>query len=164
MSKTENPALSTWAMDREIVLSRVINAKREIVFAAWTDPDQIIQWFGPAGFTLETKDIDIRAGGQWRFVFIGPDGTHYTNRMVFRRIEVPSLLEVDHGEDIDNDEKTFRTTVTFDQQSNGKTVLTMRQLHPTKARRDGGIAFGGVEYGYQTLDKLARHVEAKAMG
>jgi uncharacterized protein YndB with AHSA1/START domain len=49
-------------------------------------------------------------------------------------------------------------TVTFDAQSDGKTVLTMRQLHPTAAQRDATIGFGAVEFGYQTLDKLARHV------
>ena len=49
-------------------------------------------------------------------------------------------------------------TVTFDAQSDGKTVLTMRQLHPTKEQRDAGIGFGAVEFGYQTLGKLARHL------
>ena len=49
-------------------------------------------------------------------------------------------------------------TVTFDVQSDGKTVLTMRQLHPTAKQRDAGIGFGAVELGYQTLDKLARHL------
>jgi uncharacterized protein YndB with AHSA1/START domain len=51
-------------------------------------------------------------------------------------------------------------TITFDEQSDGKTVITLRQLHPTKARRDATIGFGAVEYGYQTLEKLARHVES----
>jgi hypothetical protein len=54
----------------------------------------------------------------------------------------------------------FRTTITFDEQSDGKTVITPRQLHPTKAQRDATIGFGAVEYGYQTLEKLARHVES----
>jgi hypothetical protein len=53
-----------------------------------------------------------------------------------------------------------RSTVTFDQQSDGKTVITMRQLHPTKEQREAVIGFGGVEYGYQTLGKLAKHVES----
>ena len=95
---------------------------------------------------------------------IAPDGKRYTNRMTFRRIEAPSLIEVDHGTDKDDDAGMFRTTVTFDQQSDGKTVLTMRQLHPTKAQRDAGIGFGAVEFGYQTLDKLARHAETAMTG
>lgn len=153
-------ALGSWAMEREIVLSRVIGARREVVFAAWTDPRHLPQWFGPAGFKVETKEIDIRVGGRWRFDMIAPDGKVYSNRMVFRRIERPSLIQIDHGADQDYDPKMFRTTILFDEQSDGKTVITLRQLHPSKAQRDAVIGFGAVEYGYQTLDKLARHVES----
>ncbi|NJC40367.1 uncharacterized protein YndB with AHSA1/START domain [Brevundimonas alba] len=157
-----DPSLDTWAIDREIVLSKVVAAPRDLVFRAWTDPRHLPVWFGPAGFHVETQEIDIRPGGRWRFVFTGPDGTRYTNRMVFLRIDTPRLIEIEHGSDIDDDPNRFRTIVTFDEQSNGKTVVTLRQLHPTAAQRDAGIAFGAVEYGYQTLDKLARHVEAEA--
>jgi uncharacterized protein YndB with AHSA1/START domain len=58
----------------------------------------------------------------------------------------------------DNDPARFHVTVTLDAQSDGKTVLTMRQLHPTKEQRDATIGFGAVEFGYQTLGKLARHL------
>lgn len=152
--------LDSWELDREIVLSRVIAAPRELVFKVWTDPQHLPMWFGPEGFKVETHEIDIRVGGQWRFVFVGPDGTRYDNRMVFLKIEPPRLLEMNHGADTDDDPNRFRTIVTFDEQSNGKTVVTLRQLHPTKAHRYGAIGFGAVEFGYQTLDKLARHVDA----
>jgi uncharacterized protein YndB with AHSA1/START domain len=155
-----NDPRTTWALDREIVLCRVINAPRERVFAAWTDPNQIKQWFGPAGFKTETLECDIRPGGRWRFIYTGPDGTKWDNRMVFLRIEAPRLIETEHGSDKDNDPGRFHVTITFDAQSDGKTVLTMRQLHPTAKQRDAGIGFGAVEYGYQTLDKLARHLDA----
>ena len=58
-----------------------------------------------------------------------------------------------------NDPGRFRVTITFDEQSDGKTIITLRQLHPSKSQRDATIGFGAVELGYQTLDKLARHVE-----
>lgn len=148
----------TWSLDREIVLSRVIAAPIERVFRAWTDPEQIVRWFGPTGFTLESLECDIRPGGRWRFVYTGPDGTRYDNRMVFLQIEAPRLIEMEHGSDKDDDPARFHVTVTFDAQSDGKTVLTMRQLLPTKAQRDGAIGFGAVELGYQTLGKLARHL------
>ena len=160
MTSSTNAALSQWALDREIVLSRVIAARRDVLFSAWTDPEHLPVWFGPAGFTIETKEIDIRVGGRWRFDMIAPDGRRFTNRMIFRRIEPPALIEFDHGTDSDDDPGQFRTTITFDEQRDGKTVITLRQLHPTRERRDAGIGFGAVEYGYQTLDKLARHVEA----
>jgi uncharacterized protein YndB with AHSA1/START domain len=147
-------------MDREIVLTRVIAAPRERVFQAWTDPAQIVQWFGPDGFQVESLECDIRPGGRWRFVYTGPDGAVYDNRMVFLRIEAPRLIEMEHGSDRDEDPHRFHVTVTFDAQDDGKTVLTMRQLHPTAAQRDAGVGFGAVELGYQTLAKLARHLGA----
>jgi uncharacterized protein YndB with AHSA1/START domain len=152
---------SAWPLDREIVLTRVIDAPRSLVFDAWTDPAQIVAWFGPEGFSIETRTIDIRPGGQWRFDMIAPDGTVFANRMTFLRVEAPSLIEVHHGHDRDDDPSAFVMCVTFDQQANGKTVLTLRQMHPTKALRDEKIGFGAVEYGVQTLDKLARHAEAR---
>ncbi|WP_244534704.1 SRPBCC family protein [Hyphomicrobium sp. CS1GBMeth3] len=140
-------------------MSRVINAPRDLVFTAWVDPKHLPQWFGPAGFQVETKSIDIRVGGEWRFDMIAPDGKRYPNRMKFRHIERSRLIEIDHGGDTDNDPGMFRTTITFDQQGDNKTVITLRQLHPTKAQRDAKIGFGAVEFGYQTLDKLAVYVE-----
>ena len=145
-------------IDREIVLSRVYAAPRARVFEAFTDPGQITRWFGPEGFTTDTLEIDIREGGRWRFVYTGPDGRRWENRMVFLRIEAPRLLEIEHGSDVNDDPGRFLTTITFEEQSDGKCVLTMRQLHPTKEQRDAGIGFGAVEYGYQTLGKLARHL------
>ena len=157
MTQKNDPRL-TWAMDREIVLTRVLDAPPERVFQAWTDPKQITQWFSPEGFRNETLEIDIRPGGRWRFIYVAPNGTRYENRMVFLRIEAPRLIEIEHGSDIDDDPARFHVTVTFDRQSNGKTVLTMRQLHPTVEQRNAGIGFGAVEIGFTTLDKLVRHL------
>jgi uncharacterized protein YndB with AHSA1/START domain len=154
-SATDTP----WSLDREIVLSRVLDAPRELVFEAWTDAAHVTQWFGPKGYTLETHEIDLRVGGRWRFVMVGPDGKRWDNRIVYLEIAAPERLVFDHGSDKDDDEHRFRVTITFDQQSDGKTVVTLRQLHPTKAQRDAGIGFGAVEIGYTTLDKLAAHVE-----
>lgn len=161
--KSSDSAWRDWPIDREIVLSRVIDAPRSIVYAAWTDPDQIQTWFGPEGFAIETKEIKLHPGGVWRFDMVAPDGTRYTNRMVFLRMEAPALIEVEHGSDQENDPGRFRMLVTFDQQSDGKTVLTLRQMHPSKARREAAIGFGAVVYGGQTLGKLALHV-AKVSG
>ncbi len=145
-------------LDREIVLARVFNAPRELVFKAWTDAAQISRWFGPKGFTITTHEMDARPGGRWRFDMKAPDGTIYTNWVEFLEIKAPELLVYDHGSDKDNDPGKFRVTLTFDSQSDGKTVLTLRQLHPSKQQRQAGIGFGAVELGYQTLDKLAAHL------
>lgn len=145
-------------IEREIVLSRVIDAPRELVFKAWTDPEHLTKWFGPKDFSCTTHEMDLRPGGTWRFDMRAPNGTIYPNRIDFLEIRQPGLLVFDHGSDKEGDPNRFRVTITFDAQSEGKTVITLRQLHPSKARRDDAIGFGAVEYGYQTLDKLAAHV------
>lgn len=152
---------AAWPLDKEIVIARVVDADRETAFEAWTDPAQIVQWFGPDGFQIESHEADIRAGGVWRFDMVAPDGTRFSNRMDFLRVETPSLIEVDHGQDVDDDPDRFRLLVTFDKQDNGKTVVTLRQMHPTPERRATVIGFGAVEFGAQTLSKLAAHVADK---
>jgi uncharacterized protein YndB with AHSA1/START domain len=100
----------------------------------------------------------MRVGGIWRFDMDGPDGKRYPNRMTFLQMKAPELLVFDHGGDSDDDPHKFRVTITFDSQSNGKTVVTLRQLHPTKAQREAKIAFGAVEIGNTTMDKLEAHL------
>lgn len=158
MTNNTTSAWASWPLDREVVMSRVLDADRDTAFRAWTDPSQIVLWFGPDGFVLETHEIDIRAGGVWRFDMIAPDGTRYPNRMEFLRIDAPRLIEVNHGADVDPDPNGFRMLLTFDEQGDGKTVITLRQMHPTPERRAIVIGFGAVKYGGQTLDKLAHHV------
>jgi len=150
--------LETWSMDREIVLVRVLNHPRAKVFAAWTDRDALSAWYGPAGLRIETHEADIREGGIWRFDMVGEfEGKlqRFPNFMRFLEIAPPERIVMDHGGEDPDDPDRFRVTVTFDEQSDGKTVLTMRQLHPSVERRKFVIGFGAVVYGQQTLDKLA---------
>ena len=152
---------TTWALDREIVLSRVYDAPRELVFRAWTDPDRIGRWFGPRGFRCAIHEMDVRVGGRWRFDLVAPNGHVYDNRVEYLEIVPNERLVFDHGADRDADPGRFRVTLTFDRQSDGKTVLTLRQLHPNKVQRDAGIGFGAVELGYQTLDKLGESLGSR---
>ena len=64
---------SSWPLDREIVISRVVDADRDTAFRAWSDPTQIVQWFGPEGLAIESHEIDIRQGGHWRFDMVAHD-------------------------------------------------------------------------------------------
>ncbi|NDV02174.1 SRPBCC family protein [Pseudoroseicyclus tamaricis] len=150
----EASPLDTWELEREIVLTQLYPHPREVVFAAWTDPAALSAWFGPEGLAIETKEADIREGGHWKFDMVGADGTRFENLMQFRRIVAPSLIVADHGDYDPQSPDRFRLTVTFDQQDDGQTVLTLRQLHPSPARRETVIGFGAVAYGMQTLAKL----------
>ncbi|MBF9045328.1 ATPase [Rhodobacterales bacterium HKCCE4037] len=164
---TEHRNASPWAnahLEREVVMSRVVDADPATAFRAWTDPEQIVQWFGPAGFGIKTHEIDIREGGVWRLDMTAPDGTVFPNRMEFLRVEAPKLIEFLHGSDKDNDPDAFRMLVTFDPQDNGKTAVTFRQMHPSAERRAIVIGFGAVEYGAQTWDKFAAFVASAKRG
>lgn len=152
-----NP-LETWSLDREIVLVRVLNHPRERVFAAWMDPAALAEWYGPTGLRIESHEADIREGGHWRFDMVGRfEGREqrFPNLMRFLEIVPNERIVIDYGVPGPDDPDRFRVTVTFDAQSDGKTVLTMRQLHPSRERRQIVIGFGAVEYGLQTLDGLA---------
>lgn len=156
-----NP-IETWSLDREIVLAKVLNHPRNKVFAAWMDPAALAVWYGPAGLAIETQEADIREGGVWRFDMVGVfEGKEqrFANHMRFLEIVPEERIVVDYGTHAPNDPDRFRMTVTFDEQSDGRTVVTLRQLHPTRARRQAVIGFGAVEYGLQTLGGLAVWLE-----
>lgn len=158
MTQSPDDLPRSLVLEREIVLTRVLDHPREQVFAAFADPARITRWFAPEGFTSETREIDIRAGGRWRFSYVAPDGRRWENRVAFLAIEPPERIVFLHGADVDDDPGRFHVTISLDQQANGKTVLTLRQLHPTPELRAAKIGFGAVEIGMTTLDKLARHL------
>lgn len=150
--------IEIWSMDREIVLVKLLNHPRARVFAAWMDPAALAEWFGPTSLSIETHEADIREGGVWRFDMVGMfEGRQrrFPNLVRFLEIVPNERIVMDHGTPDPDDPDLFRVTVTFDEQSDGKTVLTMRQLHPSRERRQAVIGFGAVEYGMQTLDGLA---------
>ena len=143
--------------DREIIITRLINAPRELVFEAWTDPRHIDKWFGPQGYITKTSSMDLRPGGMWRFVMSGPQGT-FPSRVVFQEIVKPALLVYMHGSDIDNDPDAFHVTVTFEDLGD-KTHLTMRSLLPSAEARNKVVRdFKAIEGGNQTLQRLEQHV------
>ena len=160
---TDTPDLTdptTWSLDREVVLVRVLGAAPDAVFEAWTDPVGFCDWFGPDGFSCTVRDMDVRVGGRASFDMIAPDGSVYTNRFQYLEVVPGERLVFLHSSDVDDDPAAFRVTLTFDAQGDGKTVFTLRQLHPTAERRAEVIGFGAVELGLQTLAKLARHLGA----
>lgn len=157
--------LEAWSLDREIVLVKVLNHRRDRVFAAWLDPQALAQWYGPDGLSIETHEADIREGGIWRFDMVGMfEGRkqRFPSLMRFLEIVPNERIIMDYGTPDPDDPERFRVTVTFDEQTDGKTVLTMRQLHPSRERRQAVIAFGAVEYGMQTLRGLETWLGGRA--
>ena len=143
--------------EREIVITRVFDAPRDLVFQVWTDPQHVGSWWGPTGFTTTTHEIDVRPGGVWRFIMHGPDGVDYPNKIVaYLEINRPERLVYDHGDD--GEAGYFRVTVTFAEQD-GKTRLTMRSLFASAAERDEVVTkYHAIEGGNQTLDRFGEQL------
>jgi uncharacterized protein YndB with AHSA1/START domain len=143
----------TGAIDRSIVLTRMIEAPREQVFELWTSAEHLANWWGPNGFTLTTHEADIRPGGVWRFTMHGPDGVDYPNVLHYDEVRTPELITFDHGDDV-GEHPSFRGTITFDGYQ-GMTILTMRTVFRTADELQRQVEkVGAIEGGNQTLDRL----------
>jgi uncharacterized protein YndB with AHSA1/START domain len=156
MQTMTSPTNTSSTADREIVTTRLIDAPRELVYEAFTDPKHVGHWFGPDGFITATRSMDVRVGGQWIFVMHGPDGTDWPNVITYQEVTPPSGLRYLHGDDKEPD--MFNVTVTFDDEG-GKTALTMRAVFKTAAARDFVVRErGAIEGGKQTLARLDAYV------
>jgi uncharacterized protein YndB with AHSA1/START domain len=121
-------SLATDTTDRELVIARVIDAPRSLVFKAWTQPEQVARWWGPKGFTTTFCDMDIRPGGKFRFCMRSPTGSDHWKRGVYREIVAPERIVFTFAwEDAaGNLGHELLTTVTFAEQGR-KTKLTLHQ-------------------------------------
>jgi uncharacterized protein YndB with AHSA1/START domain len=151
---------ATATADREIVVSRLLNAPRELVFKAWTDREQIGRWWGPRGFSTTTYEMDVRVGGAWRFTMHHPERGDFENLITYTQIIPPERLVYDHA---GGDGKVeFQSIVTFEARGD-RTQLTMRGIFPTAEARDHAVReYGAVEGGKQTIARLAELVEGQA--
>ena len=138
-------------------MTRVLDAPRDLVYEAWTNPRHIAQWWGPKGFTNTIHEMEVKVGGVCRFIMHGPDGTDYPNKVVFEEVVKAERLVYTHGSDQDDDPNSFHVTVTFEDQGK-KTKLTMRMVLKSAAALEEAKKFGAVEGGNQTMDRLEAYL------
>jgi len=144
-------------VDREIVLSRVIDAPRELVFEAFTEVRHLSRWWGPEGFSTTTRSLDFRVGGEWDFVMHGPDGTDYPEWITWTEIIAPERIAMLHGESRE-DPNAFESVLTF-QPDGEATRIEMRTVFPTQELRQEAVEkYHAIEGGQQTLGNLAAYV------
>ena len=150
---------STAAEKRELVITRILDAPREVVFKAWIDPKQMAKWWGPKGFTNPVCDMDVRPGGALRIVMRGPDGVDHPMTGVFCQVAEPERLVFTSvaRDKQGNPLLEALTTATF-AQNGGKTKLTVQAsavgLAPVAPQMLGGMEAGWT----QSLERLANHV------
>lgn len=134
-------AASTDTAERELVVTRIIDAPRALVFKAWTQPEHVARWWGPQGYTTIYCDMDIRVGGSYRFGMRSPEGTEHWKHGVFRDIVEPERVVFTFAWEDERGElgHELLTTVTFEA-AGEKTRLTLRQgVFETREGRDGHV-------------------------
>jgi uncharacterized protein YndB with AHSA1/START domain len=142
----------TTPTDREIVVTRVFDAPRHLVFDAFTKPELLKRWFGPRGWSLTVCEVDLRVGGTFRFILRGPDGKEMGMRGVYREIVAPERSV--HMESFDDYPGESQVTTVLAERG-GKTTLTATVLYPSQEIRDIVIK-SGMEHGAaESYDKLA---------
>ncbi len=112
--------------DSEIVSTRIVNASRELVFSAWTDPNHLKNWWGPAGFTNTFHEFDLRPGGRWRFTMHGPEKGNYQNEVEFLVIDRPSFLAWKR-----HSKPLFQVVASFEEVAADKTRIVFKMLFET---------------------------------
>lgn len=143
----------------EIVITRTLNSARERVWDAWTNPEKIVKWWGPNGFTNTLYEMEVKQGGIWRHMMHGPDGTDYPNRVVYIEVVKPERLVYTHGRDDDDASACqHHVTVTFEELEEKKTRLTLRMRFKSEEERNKTAEYA-VEGGNQTFGRLADYLE-----
>jgi uncharacterized protein YndB with AHSA1/START domain len=160
VAKSSPATTLTLPSDREIVVTRVFDAPRELVFRAYTDPDAIPHWWGPRRLTTTVDKMDVRPGGVWRFVHHDADGTEYAFNGVYREVVPPErLISTFEFEGMPGHISVDTLAL---EEHDGKTTLTTTSLFETPEDRDGMLK-SGMESGMrETLDRLADHLKTMA--
>jgi uncharacterized protein YndB with AHSA1/START domain len=151
MKNTETLKVTT-PTEREIVMTRVFDAPRRLVFDALTKPELFKRWFGPRGWSLAVYEADLRVGGAWRSVLRRADGTEMGMRDVYQEIAPPErFVSTESFDDYPGESLNTLALV----EDRGKTTLTIAVLYQSREIRDAVIK-SGMEHGAaECYDKLA---------
>ncbi|MEW9530415.1 SRPBCC family protein [Microbispora sp. NPDC049125] len=138
---------------QDVVMTRVFDAPRDVVFRAVTDPDLIPSWWGPRFLTTRVDRMEVRPGGLWRFVNTDARGGEYGFRGVYHDVLAPERIVRTWEFEGAPDDVALETVTLED--LGGRTRYVARSVHPTVEARDAVIRGGGPEGGRQSMDRLA---------
>jgi uncharacterized protein YndB with AHSA1/START domain len=141
--------------DREIVVTRTVDAPRALVFSAWTDPRHLANWFAPRGTTIPSCNLDVKPGGRFHMIWQGADGSQTPVQGSYSEVAAPErLVYVEEWEAPGLPPQESVVTVTFEDQG-GKTLLTVRTLFSTAEVREGAAQQGFATGWGEFFDRLA---------
>jgi uncharacterized protein YndB with AHSA1/START domain len=138
--------------EREIVITRVFDAPRDLVFDAWTQKEHLSKWWGPRGFTTTFQKFDMKPGGTWQFIMHGPDGVDFPNTNVFVEIVKPERIVIKHTVF-----PHYLATTIFEN-LDGKTKLTYRTVFEENAATFEKVKTYAAPGAEQMMDRLEEHL------
>lgn len=138
--------------EREIVITRVLDVPREIVFDAWTKEEHLSKWWGPQGFTSTIQKFELKPGGTWEFVMHSPDGVDFPNTHIFIEIVKPERIVIKHTVF-----PHFQATAAFED-LDGKTKLTYSTIFEENAAVFDKVKTYAVPGAEQCMDRLEEHL------
>jgi uncharacterized protein YndB with AHSA1/START domain len=157
---SEHATTITMPSDREVLMTRVVDAPRRLVWAAWTDPRHLPHWMlGPDGWTMPVCEIDLRPGGTWHFVWRKADGSEMAMSGSYREVAPPERLVSTERWGPDWPE-TINTLVLSE--FAGKTTIAQTILYPSKDARDAAIRTGMKEGADQSFARLSHYLRTLA--
>jgi uncharacterized protein YndB with AHSA1/START domain len=157
MTNISKAATFTMPSDREVVMTRVFDAPRELIWKAYTDPSLIEKWWGPRRYRTVVDKMDVRPGGAWRIVNRGVDGAEYWFSGVFSEVVEPErLVRTFDFEGMQG--HIMVETATFEELE-GKTKVTVNSFFKTKEDRDGMVASGMKDGATESMDRLVEILE-----
>jgi uncharacterized protein YndB with AHSA1/START domain len=143
-----------------IVTSRIVDADIERAWAAWTEPEQVAQWWGPAGFTNTVQEMDVRPGGRWTILMHGPDGTDYPNSSTYGEVTRLKKLEILHAESKEFGIAAWRAEVTFEE-IDGKTSVTMAGIFLSVEDKTKHVEeFHAIEGAEETMTRMTEFLKS----
>jgi uncharacterized protein YndB with AHSA1/START domain len=158
MNAIANTTSNAGNRENEIHITRVYDAPVAAVWDAWTDPAQVVQWWGPRGFSITTHSKDLRVGGSWVYTMHGPDGKDWPNFTRYHEVEPQRRLVYDHGASSADTKPLFRVIAEF-RDMDGRTELDMRMIFSSAQDAQSTRAFIKPMGGESTWDRLAEYLE-----
>lgn len=158
-TQTDKGYSLTLPSDREIKMTRIFNAPRELVWKVWTDPALIPQWWGPKKYPTVVEKMDVRVGGAWRYISRGENGEEFAFRGEYKEI-VPVERIACTFEFEPMAGHISLDTATFEELPDGRTLMTSTALFSSQEDRDGMMQSGMEDGATETYDRFDELVQS----
>jgi uncharacterized protein YndB with AHSA1/START domain len=158
----EKTTVATNVDEQALLIERVYNAPRELVFKAWSEPERLAQWWGPKGWTLPVCNVDFRLGGVWHYCMQGPDGEQSWGKAVYSEIVPPERIAYtdgfsDEAGNLNPDMPAMVISIDFVAEGD-KTRMVSRAQFASKEDMESLLQMGMIEGLTQTLDRLDEYL------